>query len=218
MMKTKGTKLLCMGAVLLVLFVIWTVLIQTVDVRLAGESGTAIGFATINCRFHQWTDVHLGLYVLTDWFGLVPVLACVFFGTVGLVQWIKRRSLRAVDFDLLVLGVYYVVVILLYLVFEAYPINYRPILIKGVAEASYPSSTTLLVLSVMPTVMFQSKRRIRSGQRIITALTVVFSLFMVLGRIVSGVHWVTDIAGAVLLSLGLYCGYKGIVLQHDKEE
>lgn len=40
------------------------------------------------------------------------------------------------------------------------PVNYRPVLIEGRLEASYPSSTTLLVVSVMPTLMFQAYRRV----------------------------------------------------------
>ena len=95
------------------------------------------------------------------------------------------------------------------------PINYRPILIEGRLEASYPSSTTLLVLSVMPTFAFQFKCRLKNEEvkKIVFVLTGLFSLFMLVGRLVSGVHWLTDIVGSVLLSMGLYFTYKGIVLR-----
>ena len=114
-------------------------------------------------------------------------------------------------------GGYYILVILGYLVFEMIPINYRPILIDGVMEASYPSSTTLLVLSVMPTLLFQVNRRAKSGSvRQITAVFVIlFSAFMVIGRLVAGVHWLTDIVGAILLSAGLFSLYRTVVLAID---
>ena len=197
---------------MIILFIIWTVLIQTVDVQIAGESCTEVGFATINVWFHELTGVHMTLYNITDWLGLVPVFVCLIFGMLGLVQLIKRRSLLKVDFDILVLGIYYVIVIAGYLIFEMIPINYRPILINGIAEASYPSSTTLLVLSVMPTLIFQCNRRMKNQKmkKIITILTVTFSLFMVIGRTISGVHWITDIVGGILLSAGLvmlYCSF-----------
>ena len=217
-MKTNGKKLLCTSAVLIALFAVWTVLVQTVDVRLAGESNAAVGFSTLNCWIHQQIGVHLQLYVLTDWLGLVPVCVCLVFGVVGLMQLMKRKKLKAVDFNILALGVYYLLVIVGYLVFEAYPINYRPILINGVAEASYPSSTTLLVLSVMPTLAFQVKYRCVKGRNMIAALTMIFSLFMVSGRVVAGVHWITDIIGALLLSSGLFLGYKGLVFLYDKRK
>ena len=134
-------------------------------------------------------------------------------GGVGFFQLIKRKSLLKVDSDIIILGIYYVIVISGYLIFEMIPINYRPILINGYMEASYPSSTTLLVLGVMPTVIFQINRRLQNIKirNIISVITIIFSVFMVVGRLISGVHWVTDIVGSVLLSMGLFCIYKGTV-------
>ena len=150
------------------------------------------------------------IYTITDWLGLVPIFICMGFGLLGLIQWIKRRSLMRVDPDILLLGVYYLVVIFGYLLFEMVPINYRPILIEGYLEASYPSSTTLLVLSVMPTLKFQADRRVMSAvlRKSITIFVIVFSAFMVIGRLISGVHWATDIIGSVLLSSGLFMIYR----------
>lgn len=207
-------KTLVAGCMLVVAFVIWTVLILTVDVQPWGQNGTYIGFATFNCWFHQLTGAHMWIYTVTDWLGLVPVFVCMTFGGVGLTQWIKRRSLFKVDGDIIILGVYYVIVILEYLVFEIIPINYRPILIEGRMEVSYPSSTTLLVLSVMPTLIEQTSRRVKNEtiKKIIYVLTIIFSAFMVIGRLFSGVHWFTDIVGGVLLSAGLFLIYKACVM------
>ena len=213
-MKKNGKKLLILGIALLVMFAIWTWLVQCVDVQPAGPGGTEIGFATFNCWFHSITGVHMAIYTITDWSGLVPILVCMAFGGMGLAQLIKRKSLFKVDRDLIFLGIYYVVVIWGYLIFEMIPINYRPILIDGMLEASYPSSTTLLVLSVMPTLIFQVNRRSANPvlKEIVRGLTVLFSAFMVIGRLIAGVHWFTDIVGAVILSTGLYCLYKAMVL------
>ena len=213
-MKKNGKKLLILGIALLVMFAIWTWLVQCVDVQPAGPSGTEIGFATFNCWFHSITGVHMAIYTITDWSGLVPIFVCMAFGGVGLAQLIKRKSLFKVDRDLIFLGIYYVVVIGGYLIFEMIPINYRPILIDGMLEASYPSSTTLLVLSVMPTLIFQVNRRSANQvlKEIVCVLTVLFSAFIVIGRLIAGVHWFTDIVGAGILSTGLYCLYKAMVL------
>ena len=197
------------SGVLLLSFVLWTFLIQTVDVQPVGVNGTKVGFATVNIWFHRLTGVHMGIYTVTDWLGLVPIAVCIGFGMLGLMQWIRRKSIAKVDRDILLLGGYYILVILGYLIFEMIPINYRPILIDGAMEASYPSSTTLLVLSVMPTLLFQVNRRAKSQtvRRITSAFVILFSAFMVIGRLVAGVHWLTDIVGSVLLSAGLYCLY-----------
>ena len=213
-MKERSKKLLFTGILLIVVFAIWTLLIQVVDVQPIGQNGTNIGFATFNIWFHELTGVHMTIYTITDWMGLIPIFVCMIFGGIGLGQWIKRRSLLKVDRDILFLGIYYVIVIFGYLIFEMIPINYRPILIEGVMEASYPSSTTLLVLSVMPTLTFQMNRRMKNMTvcKMLSMLTILFSSFMVVGRWICGVHWFTDIIGSIILSTGLFCVYKGVVL------
>lgn len=84
---------------------------------------------------------------------------------------------------------------------------------NGVMEASYPSSTTLLVVTVMPTLVEQALRRMKKNtlSKVIAVGSIAFSLFMVVGRLVSGVHWITDIIGSMLFSLGLFLIYKGLV-------
>ena len=216
-MKQRDKRGIISGTVLILAFVLWTLLIQTVDVQRVGVNGTNVGFAAANTWFHRLTGVHMGLYTVTDWLGLVPIAVCMGFGILGLTQWIRRKSIAKVDRDILLLGGYYILVILGYLIFEMIPINYRPIPINGAMEASYPSSTTLLVLSVMPTLLFQVSRRAKNQtvRRITAAFVVLFSAFMVTGRLVAGVHWLTDIVGSVLLSAGLYSLYRAAVLAMD---
>ena len=152
------------------------------------------------------------LYTLTDWLSLVPVGFGLGFAAFGLAQWIQRRRLRLVDRSILVLGGFYLVVMAAYVFFEIIIVNYRPILIGGIPEASYPSSTTMLVLCVIPTAMLQLKERIKSRRlsRCVTVVLAVFTGFMLIGRLLSGVHWLSDIIGGVLLSAGLVLLYAAI--------
>lgn len=213
-MKTKEKNALLLGILFVAAFIIWTIAVLTVDVAPVGVKGTDIGFASLNCWFHQLTGVHIELYVITDWLGLVPIAVCMVFAAIGLAQWMKRKSIMKVDYDIIILGIYYVIVIAEYLLFEMVPINYRPILINGFMEASYPSSTALLVLSVMPTCIFQINHRMKTlpVKQTFNFLITAFSALMVIGRLVSRVHWLTDIVGAILLSAGTFCIYKGVVL------
>ncbi len=139
-MKQNKKKHLWMGIWFLLVFLLWTALIRSVDMQAAGPTGTKVGFAAINLWFHKLTGVHMTLYTITDWLGLVPIAVCLGFGVVGVFQLIRRKSLIRVDPDILLLGLYYVLVILAYLIFEMIPINYRPILINGALEASYPAT------------------------------------------------------------------------------
>ena len=197
---------------MLAVFVLWTVLICFVDVQAIGPEGSSVGFSTINGFIHELTGVNWFLYTITDWLGLVPIGVAFGFAVLGLVQWIKRKSLLKVDRSILTLGGFYIVVMAVYILFEIVVINYRPTLINGHLEASYPSSTTMLVMCVMPTAMMQLRARIKNDlfRRCVMFAIAVFIAFMVIGRLVSGVHWISDIIGGVLLSAGLVMMYYSV--------
>ena len=211
-MEKKNKKRLVLGAGLVVAFVLWTVLVCFVDVRTIGPEGSSVGFAMLNGFVHELTGVNWLLYTVTDWLGLVPIAAALGFAILGLVQLIKRKSLWKVDHSILALGVFYIVVMAAYLVFEIVVINYRPTLIEGYLEASYPSSTTMLVMCVMPTAAMQLNARIKNTvfRRCVIITIIVFIAFMVIGRFLSGVHWITDIIGGALFSAGVVTTYFSI--------
>lgn len=193
-------------------FTLWTWLVCTVDVRPIGPDGSAVGLATVNELFHRLTGVHMMLYHITDWLGLVPVFTGFGFAVLGLAQWIRRKHILKVDRSILLLGGFYIITLAVYILFENVVINRRPIFINGFLEASYPSSTTMLALCVMPTAIIQLRERIKYPllRGCAVAVLVVFTTFMVVGRLLSGVHWLSDIVGGILISAGLlmlYCGF-----------
>ena len=203
----------CIALGLLAAFALWTMAIRLIDVQAIGPQGSTVGFAALNSMVHRLTGVHMQLYSITDWLGLVPVSFGFGFAALGLTQWIKRKSVLKVDRSILILGAFYIVTLAAYLFFESYVINYRPVLIAGSLEASYPSSTTLLVLCVMPTAMMQLRGRIKNHalRKAVTVAIAAFIVFMVAGRLISGVHWLTDIIGGILLSAGLVMIYDSLI-------
>jgi undecaprenyl-diphosphatase len=218
-MKNRNRKL-WLAVCLLIAFALWTVLVQHVDVQPIGPNGSAVGFAMLNQFVHTLTGVHMCLYTVTDWAGLVPVALAFGFAMLGLKQLCTRKSLLRVDRSILALGLLYIAVIALYLLFETVVINRRPVLIDGILEASYPSSTTLLVLCVMPSAAMQFHARIKKRilRRCVTAAIILFTAFTVIGRLLSGVHWFTDIVGGVLVSAGLVVLYAWGQSSHHKEK
>lgn len=211
-MKQKRTKSGRAAAVLLAAFALWTAALYFVDVQAIGPLGSCVGFAALNRAVHDLTGVRMNLYTLTDWLSLVPLGFVPGFAVLGLAQWIRRKSIRLVDRSILALGGFYAAVLAVYVLFEAVAVNYRPVLIGGVLEPSYPSSTTVLVLCVMPTAAMQLRGRIRHPvlRRCVIGLIAAFTLFMVAARLISGVHWVTDIVGGILLSLALVAAYRSV--------
>lgn len=211
-MKKESKKQLLLSGCFLAAFFLWTVLIRLVDAAPVGPLGSSVGFSHLNLAFHRMTGVHWALYDWTDRLSLIPLLTVAGFGLLGLSQWIRRKKLLKVDRSILVLGLLYLLTGAAFLLFEVFPVNFRPVLIEGKLEASYPSSTTLLVLCVMPTAMMQLRRRIvqPSLRRWVPILLGLFTGFMVMGRLVSGVHWLTDIIGGILLSAGLVALYRSL--------
>ena len=212
-MKKENQRNFCIAICMLLAFLLWTIAIQFVDVQAIGPQESTVGLATINQFVHNLTGVHMPLYTITDWLGLVPLMFVMGFGTLGLVQWIKRKNLLKVDYSILVLGGFYIVVMAAYVLFEVFIVNYRPVLIDGILEASYPSSTTMLVMCVMPTAIMQLNTRIKSDvlKRCVSSSITIFVVFMIIGRLVSGVHWFSDIVGGALLSAGLVLMYRAII-------
>ena len=211
-MKKTNRKNYVIAGGLFLLFLIWTMTIQYVDVQTIGPKNSAVGFVTFNGFFHDLTGTHMLIYTITDWLGLVPIFFVLGFAILGLVQLIKRKKLFKVDSDILVLGGYYIIVFATYILFEVFVINYRPVLIDGYLETSYPSSTTLLVMCVMPTAIMQFNERMKNQKlrKVVKHVILVFTAFMVIGRLISGVHWFTDIIGGALLSASLVMLYYSV--------
>ncbi len=187
--------------------------VKFIDVSPIGPDGSYVGFATINSFFHKLTGVNMLLYILTDWLSIIPVGLVVGFALLGLLQLLRRKKLFEVDYDILVLGGFYVALIAVYVLFEMVPVNYRPLLIEGALEVSYPSSTTMLVMCIMPTAIMQLNSRIKNIRlkRVVSFILNVFTAFMVAGRLLSGVHWLSDIVGGALVSAGLVMMYKALI-------
>lgn len=200
-------------------FLLWTAAVASVDIQAIGPEGSAVGFAAINGFVHNTVGVHLALYHITDWLSLIPLLFIAGFSVLGCTQWARRRSIRKVDHSILALGVFYIITGAVYLFFEKCIINYRPVLIQGILEASYPSSTTMLVICVMCTAALQLHGRIQNStlRTWTICLIAAFSAFMVIGRFLSGVHWLTDIIGGILLSICLVAMYISIVKHAEKK-
>lgn len=211
-MKKRNQRQMCVSLGLLILFVLWTAAVRLFDVRPIGPNGSSVGFAALNGAVRELTGVHMALYTVTDWLSLIPIFVAIGFAALGLWQLIRRKSVFKVDYNIIVLGGFYVLVMAVYLFFEAVVVNYRPVLIDGFLEASYPSSKTVLVMCVIPTAMMQLHQRI--GNKTVRAVVLValalFTVLMVLGRLMSGVHWVTDIIGGMLLSAGLVMLYDAV--------
>lgn len=213
---------------MIILAVIYTILVKIIDVAPIGPNNSEVGFSKINGFFHNLLGSNMTIYKITEILGIIPLLMAGIYAIIGLVELIKRKSLTKVDYEIYALAGLYVVVLGLYVFFEKCIINYRPILIDGVLEASYPSSHTLMALCICGSSIIVNKRIFHKKIfNLENKLSIFLMITIILGRFISGVHWFSDIIGAIFISLTLLSSFytaissfthKKVVVKKEEQE
>ena len=201
-MKNKKNILIC---VLLVLIsIIYTLLVKYVDTSTIGPNGSVVGFSSLNSFVFNLTGNNMTLYKITEILGIIPILIALMYAVIGLIQVIDRKSLK-VDKELIALGILYIIVILIYVFFEKFIINYRPVFIDGILEASYTSSHTLLSICICGSALLINKYLFNNKKiyKYINIISIISMVLIVIGRLLSGVHWASDIIGSIIISITL---------------
>ncbi len=208
-------KLFLFAIVFLVLFAAFTAVVMTVDVRPIGAEGTSVGLASLNGPVREKLGFREGWYKISKYLGLLSLAVAAAFTLYTIAQMIRRKGVLKADRNLLALLCFYVVVLAIYLAFDKIPINYRPVILPGEGlEASYPSSHTLLACSIFPTAIVQLRAILKDKKTLLTAacaVCVVLPAAIVCSRLLSGVHWLTDVLASLILSASLVCFYLGAV-------
>lgn len=201
-MKNKKNILICV--LLVLLSIIYTLLVKYVDTSTIGPNGSVVGFSSLNSFVFNLTGNNMTLYKITEILGIIPILIALMYAVIGLIQVIDRKSLK-VDKELIALGILYIIVILIYVFFEKFIINYRPVLIDGILEASYPSSHTLLSICICGSSLLINKYLFNNKKiyKYINIVSIISMVLIVLGRLLSGVHWASDIIGSIIISITL---------------
>lgn len=203
------------SCVSMILFLGLIVLVRTVDVAAIGAAGTSIGLSTINGAVHTLFGVSTFWYNVTSVLGVVAILVVAAFGLLGLYQLIQRKNIFAVDKEILALGGLYVVMAVVYVFFEKVIVNYRPIMMADAveAEASFPSSHTMLICVIMGSAAMLLKKYVQDDtlRFVLGMVCNVIMAVTVIGRLICGVHWFTDILGGVLISSVLLFAYSAII-------
>ena len=202
MNKTKRNLLI--SIILILLAIIFTIIVKLIDVKQVGVNETYIGFATINQFIFKNIGVNMKWYYITDYLGLIPIFIAIIYTLLGTIELIKRKNIFKVDKEIIYLGIFYIIIILIYIFFEKIIINYRPILINNLIEASYPSSHTLITICLCGSSIIVNNKLFNSKfTKIINILLIIIIIITIIGRLISGVHWFTDIIGGILISISL---------------
>lgn len=204
-----------LSGIFLALFGVLIVMIKKVDVESIGPEGTKIGLSGINKPVADNFTYNETWYKITQYLGYAALLVAGCLAVMGLVQLIQRKSLLKVDSNILAAGVIYVITIGLYFLFDKVVINYRPIILpdEGVLEAGFPSSHTMLSIVVFGTALLQLRFYVKNvmAKRCLGVALFAVMIVTIVGRLMSGAHWLTDICGGVLISVALLFAYSAAV-------
>lgn len=219
-------KIFIFAFVFIIISFVYTILVKTVDVSDIGPNGSFVGFSTINQKFFELTGMNSFWYKLTKYLGYIPFLIVLYYGVIGFIQLITRKSILKVDKRIIYLGILYVLLGITYLFFEKVIINYRPVLLEGELEASYPSSHTMLALVICASSILISKYYVKnkSIQKAYNIITSLLMIILIIGRALSGVHWITDIIGGIIISITMVSLFYGfaytpiVSIKSQKEE
>jgi len=195
--------------ILLVIAVVFTVLVSKIDVKPIGPVNpetnvtSEVGFASINGAVHEKLGFNDTFYTISKYAGYLALVLVVFYAFTGLIELLQKKSLKGVNKVLYALAVFYVCVAVVYVLFEVMIINYRPVIMDGELEASFPSSHTMLALCVCGSSLIVSKHIIKKEnfRKLLNIGAWIVMLLVVVTRVLSGVHWITDICGGILISL-----------------
>ena len=202
------------------LFLLLILLLRTVDIQAVGPAGTSVGLASLNNGFHTGIGVHPFWSTVSNILGIIAIASAAGWALLGALPLIREKSLKKADPNLILLGILFLVTILIYLFFNLVTVNARPVLMKNetVPEASFPSSHVMMILVAMLGSIKMLNHYVRNlEQRRLFQLICWFVLiFSVFARMLSGVHWFTDIIGGILIAICLFSLFS-IALQYIRQ-
>ena len=216
----KKVKNIILCVVLLIASVVYTIIVMKVDVKPIGPQNSLVGLASVNKYFKDIIGNNMTIYKVTEYVGYIPILLAGVYAVIGFVQLIKRKSLKKVDKEIYILACFYVLVLGVYLLFEKLVINYRPVLMEGLLDPSYPSSHTILALCfcgssiIINNILFKKSKLAKCEN----VLSVILIYVITIGRFVSGVHWFSDIIGGIIISLALLQLFKTMIILLTKKD
>ena len=199
--------------------ILFTIAVDKIDTALV--LGKEIGFSNVNIAVHQMLGTSDTFDLLSDITMIVSALLMGGLVFIGTYQLISGKGFKAVDKEILIAGAVLVLMSITYLFFEKVVINFRPVLEDGFLEASYPSTHVLLTTVINIVAIDYIVTKIKN-KKIMLPSVITVAVITVVGfgaRVLSGMHWITDIVGALLIAsclVMIYFTLKGIFIKQEE--
>lgn len=211
--KLANRRAIVMAALASLVAAAFTLLIKIHDVQPIGPNGSEVGFAKINQAVAGMFPFNSMWYKMTNLALALPVLIALGYAVYGLIQLLQYKKFTKVSRELWLLAGFYIVILLTYAVFEKLALNFRPVILDGELEASFPSTHTLLAACLCGSgiIINQLLVKNRTYRSLLSLIFTLIAILVILGRVLSGVHWFTDIIGGLLISAALLVIFKTVL-------
>lgn len=195
------------GLSFLGLFLLLIILLQF-DKNIITISGKEVGLSHINDLIDYKSNKKLD--IISDILLYTSFIVAIAGVVIGLYQLITRKSLFKVDSFIIIFGIFLVAAVILWILFDyVIKINYRPL---NPNEGSFPSTHVLLTVFLTNVGGLMLAKYCKNTTLIIVAYVVslLFIILVVLFRILSGMHYITDVFGGLFLGFSLSYLFNGI--------
>lgn len=149
---------------------------------------------------------------------LIAALALLgVFAILGLTEWIRRKSLKKVDRELLAMLPSLVLMAATYFIFDKLLIlNTRP---NGSGEPSFPSShtmatTTIFLMAIIALPKYVKNQPLRI---VLDAVMLILIALVSVGRVAANMHWASDVIAALIFSV-IFAALYLLILKLKKKE
>ena len=122
------------------------------------------------------------------------------FAILGFCQWIKRKSLKKVDKELLWAILPFILMVATYIVFDKFIIlNTRP---NGSSEPSFPSTHTMVVATIflITAIILPKYIKSRAARIVLDLMMLAFVVLVSIGRVLANMHWISDVVGGLVFA------------------
>ena len=129
---------------------------------------------------------------------ILSIILILFFLGLGVYELIKKRSIKKVDPRLTWLPLPLALMTLTYFLFDkVWILNVRP---NGSGEPSFPSTHVMVVTTIffVVTIILPKYIKNKTTRLIIEIIMAIMISLTAVGRVMSGMHWVADVLGAIV--------------------
>lgn len=188
-------------SILWLILLIFTILVSFVDVKIYNVTNTEIGLYSLNKIFLVNSINSNYINIISNGIFLICLLVIILMLLLITFEYFKTKKINKNNLNFII---HFLIMVLIWIIFDKILIiNYRPILINGNIEGSYPS-THVMVSTFVLLFLSDKLKKIFKNDKIFYIISIGLIIIQSISRILLTMHWFTDIIGGLLIGCLLF--------------